>query len=451
MSTRTRTRRYNGPLADEANTSRTKAAEGADPESLARLREQEVIAARAGISLPPPIYALGTPVVEMGRQNFVTKRAAWEALPAFPDVCLDGIDRIAAEGRDDVSARMGDLTMRDDGAVRSAAAGTVWQFTPEGLQTTLRMVGPQAAAGVSYLEQCPPALRATNFNHWTDVNRAAKDDPARILRTRKVSPPRDGEPAPLADREIFATVSERYGTLDGDKIAAMAARLVPAGARGELLYDGTRFRLGASWFSTVQPEKVCAGEVFRQHLIVSTRDDGLGVIRVRWGFLRNLCLNLIVLGKGEATISVRHAGGVDAVEAAFQRALGTAAAACSHFARQWTAAREENLISALSLTKWDVSEARQLFAGLVDLGYVAGTGLQKRVLVERLVDAWKAEPGYTRADVVNAVTRVAHTSEWQSPWTSELVEEKAGALLEQRVYWQPVYQAGADALEAWDA
>ncbi len=453
---RTSNRQYNGPLADTANTSRTRAASDADPDSLARLREQEVIAARAGISLPPPIYALGTPVVALGRDNFVAKRTAWESLPAFPDVCIDGIDRIVAEGRDDVPVRMGDLSMRPDGAVRcappdTAAAGTVWQFTPEGLQTTLRLLGPQAASGVSYLEQCPPALRSTNFNHWTAVCRAAKDDPSRILRTRKVAPPADGEPAPLAAREIYAAVSERYGTLDADAIAKVAARLVPAGARGELLYDGVRFRLTASWFSSVQPDKVCAGEVFRQHLIVSTRDDGLGSITVRWGFHRNLCLNLIVIGKGQATISVRHTGALALVEQNFQRALGTAAEACGHFARKWTAAREENLLEALSLSKWAVSETRQLFAGLVDLGYVAGTGLQKRVLVDRLVDAWKAEPGYTRADVVNAITRTAHTAEWSSPWTSELVEERAGALLEQRVYWQPVYQAGANALEAWAA
>ena len=451
MSTRTRTRRYNGPLADEANTSRTKAAKGADPESLARLREQEVIAARAGISLAPPIYALGTPVVADGRRNFRAKRAAWEAMPAFPDVCLDAIGRIDAEVREDVSARMGDLTMRPDGAVQASDAGTVWQFTPEGLQTSLRLVGPEAAAGVSYLEQCPPVLRSVNFNHWTAKRCASGEDVSRILRTRKVAPPLEGEAKPLADREIFAAVSERYGALDGDELAGMAARLVPPGARGELLYDGARFRLCASWFSSVQPEKVCAGEVFRQNLIISTRDDGLGQITVRWGFVRNLCLNLIILGKSETRIGVRHAGGIAAVEQAFTRALSTAAKACEHFARQWTAAREESLLEALQVTKWDTAEARQLFAGLVDLGYVTGTGLQKPALVERLVSAWTAEPGYTRADVVNAITRAAHTAEWASPWTSELVEERAGALLEQRVYWQPVYQAGADALEAWAA
>jgi hypothetical protein len=48
--------------------------------------------------------------------------------------------------------------------------------------------------------------------------------------------------------------------------------------------------------------------------------------------------------------------------------------------------------------------------------------------------AWDVEPGYSKAAIVNAVTRAAHTEEWRSWTTSEDLERAAGELLYARVW-----------------
>jgi len=55
-------------------------------------------------------------------------------------------------------------------------------------------------------------------------------------------------------------------------------------------------------------------------------------------------------------------------------------------------------------------------------------------MVERLQRAWDIEPGYSKAAIVNAVTRAAHTEEWRSWQTSEELERAAGELLYARVW-----------------
>lgn len=236
-----------------------------DAGNLARLQEDEELAARAGLSLPPPVYTLGTEVNEIGRKNFLTKRAAWDARPGFGAVCTEAIERIRAERRANVEVQLSDLFMRSNGALVHAPIGTStdapaaeWQLTKTGL---MGLMGPISGAngGARYLLDAPADLRAMNLNYW--ISGLIRDEKARekvwSLRTRECMDPRQA-----GQREVFAATSTSYPVLDADTLAEVAAAAVPAGAKGELVYDGTRFRLGASWFSDIQPAQVCAGEVF---------------------------------------------------------------------------------------------------------------------------------------------------------------------------------------------
>lgn len=429
------------------NPSRRTAATGAaiDAGNLARLQEDEELAARAGLSLPPPVYTLGTEVNEIGRKNFLTKRAAWDARPGFGAVCTEAIERIRAERRANVEVQLSDLFMRSNGALVHAPIGTStdapaaeWQLTKTGL---MGLMGPISGAngGARYLLDAPADLRAMNLNYW--ISTLIKDEKARekvwSLRTRECMDWRQA-----GQREVFAATSTSYPVLDADTLAEVAAAAVPAGAKGELVYDGTRFRLGASWFSDIQPAQVCAGEVFRAFVFLDTRDDGLGSIRVRYGVERNLCLNLIILGRAETKLSVRHAGNAGELRAAVEAAFAESARAMQGFATRWSAAREEEVLGE---AQWNKYGTEAIFRRLVDADLVRAPGVKPDELVPRLVTAWQAEPGYTRADLVNAITRAAHTETWASPWVTETLEEQAGELLHQRVYWNQVLDTAAAA------
>lgn len=440
IRTAPKTRRSTRTTGGRGRTGRTiaTAADGATDATVARLLEQEEMARAAGLSLPPPVYALGTPVNSTGVANFRAKRSAWENRPGFGSVCTDAIERIRAERRDNVEVKLADLYMGSDGRLFNLPIGASmtdpgaarWNVTKCGMWGLMQGLGVNA--GGRYLLDAPADLRATNINYWSHA--MAMDpiarDKAWSLRTRECL-----DETQLGQREIFAGTSTKYPVFDADALTAVAAELVPAGARGELLYDGERFRLGASWFSDIRPEDAAAGECFRAYMFLSTRDDGRGSIAVRWGVERNLCLNLIILGKAETKLSVRHAGNVDEVREAVRAAMSEGATAMERFSTAWTGARRERVLDGVWGSKFD---SAALFAAIVDEDMVRVPGMRAPALVERLQAAWAAEPGYTRADLVNAVTRAAHTEAWGSPWTTESLEEQAGALLEQRVHWARV-------------
>jgi hypothetical protein len=418
------------------------AADGATDSTIARLLEQEEMARAAGLSLPPPVYALGTPVVQLGVDNFRAKRLEWEARPSFGSVCTDAIERIHAEARSNVEVKLSDLYMSRDGKLFQYSTGAAddpsaprWNVTKCGMWGLMQGLGVNA--GGRYLLDAPADLRALNINYWAHAMALAPAARAKAwsLRTRECL-----EPTQLGQREVFAATSVKYPVLDADTLAEVAAELVPAGARGELLYDGVRFRLGASWFSDICPEDAAAGEVFRAYMFLTTRDDGRGSISVRWGVERNLCLNLIILGKSETKLSLRHAGDVDELRVAVRAAMTEGAAAIGRFATAWTSARHERVLDGVWGSKFD---SKALFAAMVDEDMVRVPGVKAPELVERLVHAWEAEPGFTKADLVNAITRAAHTEAWASPWVTESLEEQAGALLENRVYWNRIEETAA--------
>lgn len=403
--------------------------------NVARAEQQVADYTAAGLALPAQLYALGTPVNSTGRRNFAAAREAWAMRPAFSTVCDSAVERIQREQRADVALPLSALRMRPTGEMERFAgvgAGDRWNVTETGFRGLLGGFG--AASGTSYLLTCPPHLRAANVNYWAE----AAGERGWTLRTRASLDERQ-----LGQREIFAGVSAGYASFDADRLATVARQLVPVGARGELLYDGERFRLGASWFSDIAPADAVCGEVFRLYMFLSTRDDGRGSIRVLWGVERNLCLNLIILGRAEETLRVRHTAGSDGIEAAVRKAIGSAAAKVAPFAAAWSLARRTDLLEQVAGSKWSAAD---LFRGMLAEDHVrAPAGVTDEEMVQRLVAAWQREPGYSVADVANAVSRAAHEESWSSPWASQELEEQAGELLYARVYWTDVVEAGQQA------
>jgi hypothetical protein len=231
----------------------------------------------------------------------------------------------------------------------------------------------------------------------------------------------------LGGPEIFAVLGTRYKTHDADQLASAILESAPLGARGELLYDGSRFELRACWHSDIQPEAAVAGEIFRAFMAVETADDGSRAIRIRVGVVRNLCRNLLVLDVAEQSATATHRRADLATSV--RQMMATAASKVESFATKWTEARRDHVIDGI----YGSYDPAPIFGELVRQGLVSVPGVDDDDMVTRLVRAWQAEPGSTRADVVNAITRAAHAEPWSSPWTSGVLEEQAGRLLHARL------------------
>ncbi len=195
-----------------------------------------------------------------------------------------------------------------------------------------------------------------------------------------------------------------------------------------MVYDGYRVRINVLWHSNIEPERCVAGEIFKAGVLVTTADDGSGAIRISAEVWRNLCRNLIILDRARIPLaSRRHIGrGIaNDVEAGIQAALAKVAT----FADKWSEASLENV-----LERYGVDDVATVFRALVESRVVHVPGVGADHMVERLQRAWDFEPGYSRAAIVNAITRAAHTEEWRSWTTAEDLERTAGELLYARVW-----------------
>jgi hypothetical protein len=376
-----------------------------------RAAADQETAEAAGFALKAPIYTLGTPVNQIGVRNYRASRQSFERLPRLADVCRDAAATIKAEERSDVKVKLADVALSRDG--RLVAGASRLQVTPHAFRQLLaRKDAPIGAT--TYLASCPPELRALNFNHWQGERPGSEV----LLRTRM----QNGE------RQAFSAMGSRYKAFDVDQLAGvLAAAQSVAGAKGEFLYDGQRAQLKAIYHSDIKAEGAVAGELFKACVVIDTSDDGSQGIRVRAAVVRNLCRNLIILDQSEQVEYTAHTRDdmrtvcTDMVKRAFGK--------IDAFAKQWTEATRDKVLDQVP----DTYDVRHIFKQLWDQALIGVTGIDEDQQLDRFVSAWKKEPGYTRADVINAVTRAAHEESWSNPWDSTDLEEQAGQLLYNRL------------------
>jgi hypothetical protein len=382
-----------------------------------RALADEQAALAAGFAIRPPLYTIGTPVNALGVENFARSRRAFEALPFATDACAELATRVEAERRSDFPVNATELHMLADGRLRSELGHL--PISERALEGLCRLVTP---GGAGYLTACPPALRATNVNHW--LERASRRDRQGNVKPRElILRARQTE----RGAEVFSVVGPRYSPLDIDVIATQLHSLIPNDARAEVFYDGYRARISIVFHSNIAPERCVAGEIFQAGVSITTADDGTGSIRVAAQVYRNLCLNLIIIDRAEQGTVTRHVGDnlADAVKRGIERALKKV----SYFGDKWSDANVENV-----LERYGVDDVATVFRALASTRAVHVSGVSTDEMVERLQRAWDFEPGYSKAAIVNAITRAAHTEEWRSWQTTEELERTAGELLYARVW-----------------
>jgi len=415
---------------------------GVSAEGKARAVADEAAAVAAGWNLAPPVYEIGRVVNSMGVGNFRASRTDHDEMPSTTEGLGKLIDVINAENRKDLVCAVPSIKMLPDGRItRGQAVLPVSERAISGVGTHI------TPGGAAYLKQCPPDLRAINFNHWAangyrEDSRATQDaieawiekgskgpQPAPIMKAKEVTV-RTRHNHATGAREAWSLVGPRYGAHDVDKIAEqiLTSPSIPGDAKCDIVYDGYRARIDVLFHSNVQPEKVVAGEIFKAGIMVKTADDGSGSIQISAQVWRNLCLNLIIIDHAKDLVTRRRHFG-NGIQADVEAGIVTAMGKIQHFADKWSEATLENV-----LEKYGVADVDAVFRGLVYNKVVHVPGIKPEEMMERLQRAYQAEPGYGKTAIVNAVTRAAHKEVWGSYEDVEDMERTGGALLFQPVW-----------------
>jgi hypothetical protein len=398
-----------------------------------RVRRHEAHAASMGLVMDPPIYAPGTRVVSLGDENFRLSRQAHEDQPLTVRGLADARDAVRAERRRSVLVRVGDLRMNSAGALyRDPRKPLPISLAGQGRLLSLLQGRYDLFPGAGrFMAVLDPEERARAFNSQMDKLTGSAQEEELKLRLRWQTT-RGVEHA-----AIFAATSPTYREVDADILAdyvqdAIAAKFDTVEApRGAVVYDPARGTLRAdALFHADHIVDVAAGDVFKGGIQFRTSDVGGGSIRGDLVLWRNLCLNLIIIDRKQASVMrLTHRGdnlrqrvaqGVwAAVDKAEQLVLG--------FAADWGIMRRAPL-SRVTLWGESFQDAEEV------LRYGLGEGKIKapqggRLSTEDVLKALAAEDRRdSLADAINALTRAAHEAPLEQS-SREAWERYAGSVL----------------------
>lgn len=384
--------------------------------------EDEAAAIAIGFNPPPPIYAVGTPVVRLGQKNFRKERNKVENLPLVEEAAQAIAQAIEEEEREDIPVEIKSIKLvvipdaKGNPTLSASAGGETYLLEEQGYKTLCNLigVGPQILA--------PPMNKPDRFRGALPKgldylqHLIGLTEKEITFRTRKAN----------GHRATYAAVSKTYEAFDHGRMwRDVAEAWGGRGARGEALYnpEGTVATLTALWVPQIQPDQVVAGEFFKAGVTLRNGDDcrtGVQVLATLW---RNLCLNLLIIAKLKISKSFRHVGS-HMNDRVLAHALDMANQ-MGPIVGRWNDARKDQI-----LEEGHVDEIETVLAKLVDFDIVPKpAGTSRSDFKAALFDAWLMEPGYDRAAIVNAVSRAAHEHVWASPEVGQQLETTAGALL----------------------
>lgn len=225
--------------------------------------------------------------------------------------------------------------------------------------------------------------------------------------------------------EVFAALSPKSPNFDGNVAVEAFAKFAMSTAKGDFQYDGRKWKISASVGTHIEPT---VGEIFEAYVWISGCDDGSGAIKIGADVVRVRCVNLTTLTSSEVK-SIRHTGKQENLEARINEALQKAFSKIEKFSDMWKNAEITDIADNMA-----EHGAEKTFLALAKKRLVYIPGVSAEEMAERLFTAWSAEPGYSKKDVLNAITRAAHSNSWDNPWATQSLAEQAGQMLYNRVY-----------------
>lgn len=420
-----------------------------------RLIEDEAAARRAGWAPAPPVYALGTPIIDYGKNRWKTGRREWEKTPPTVEGLTAVIQRVAEERREDRVVRVSELSMDTDGHL--VVGGERYAIETLGMKQLLtrikngdfekptedekivsqiveelqeeyddsvgRTLFPSAFDLMSAVD---PDLRASVFN--TQVRRHGDASQKLKLRLRSRTD--------AAMQQMYSVVGPNYTTFDADKVSAALRNCLykmngGRQARGEVLYDPstTRLKVNALWHADLPYDGGSAGDFFKGGIVGYSNDAGGGGVSGNGQLWRNLCLNLIIVNVAKKSLfRITHRSSADEIAKAINEGMKQAEKDFAYFLQRWGILHAtpiksvrlwgEQFVNVEEAIKWAVENGR----------ITAGVG--KDVLTEALLNSYAAEPGDNLEALINAMTRT-HDDKYSKLVQSavESLEQQAGELV----------------------
>lgn len=410
-----------------------------------RAERDSKIASENGFALGDKLwYRIGTQAdpnqdasaIEVQRRQQVS----FDKKPSAHKVITKLIDWVGLEYRRDLPAiPLGMLRMTNNGRLAfTSSTGDVMRIPVTNKVFNSIFGRFSCNSGQSYLSSCPTELRSINFNHWAALTHEQDEASGKtrevVLRTRMN--PGDGS------RNVFAAISPRYTVFDADRIGRSLRDASPQDARGALDYNGERFRFEALWRTDVDPSEFQTGEIFKAGILVSADDTGSGSIVVRSVVWRHACKNLLIVNKAVGyEARLRHCGDERQLTTKFEDAFSQAMCSIDAFRHAWgyaTSERDNRLVERVGSATHrrlptDSNEVLPgIFNGLIERDMLSMPG-DRQQAIDKLCemhrqDEMAAAYGVSRASIINAVTRYAHT-QVANPFKADAIRAEAGALL----------------------
>lgn len=334
-----------------------------DSTGAARAAADEAKAARFGLALPPAFFALGTTLVDVGVENAEAARAEYDAMPWALDALRDLSAEIQAERRQDLVCGLSKLQMAANGRLvgERVVNGTPQKFGLDverealaRLQSDLRKaIEADGDLGIVTLAASPHRelveQAARTWNNCTKVLQGieAKQSERKTVALRTRMSRRPG-PDGQERRQVFAVVSESYGEIDVDRIAAAMSQLDGVGGlKARVSYDRSKATIDLVAHTDVKPEDQVVGDLFRVGLRAKTDDTGKGSLQIYSTGYRVGCRNYTVVSCDGAKTIIRHLGDTERLVERLNEALVAAGGAVREFAKQWSQAAKPLLGEAL--------------------------------------------------------------------------------------------------------
>lgn len=382
----------------------------------ARIAADREAAARAGLLLPTPAFAIGARLNGVGISRATAAEIEHEKRPLALDALAALRDTIREERRRAEVVPWAALALGDDGHLRDARPGGFGARIEAGEAWSQIASAAGMGDGSRLLARGSDGLRT---RAWKEL--AKKEGEVKILL-------RDAG----GHASAWGAVGPRYPSADGDEAARIVSRALEAegdgDARARVDYDGRGWRVEVSRHTPIASEKMASGEVVRAGLVISSHDAGGGAIRVRPAIVQNSCLNLLILDEVTGSgVTLAHRGSVERLLRDLRQGIIGARAAVAAFWDRW---REASRAS--------VADPHGTIRAIVASGRIALPGGRKgreevaRQLCEAhdrgLADATIASAnGPSRASIADAFTRWAHEQGGKALAVADLDEIRSGA------------------------
>jgi len=378
-----------------------------------------------GFRVPPPLLSAGT-----NDNAYSRKRAQFEELPTVDAAAQDIINAVADEHREDHTLAWGSFYLNLMGQLAPVVNGKLSQdgmleleergFKQLATKLATQIPKEQRPHMGAWLATAPPELRVRDFN-WM-VAKLAKHENEVVLRTRNGQGP----------RSVFSVVSPTYTVVDANMVAEIMQQvLAEEGCRAEGSYNGYDLRMRALWMSDQAPRQ---DDTFKSGIELRTSDHGGGAITVSAVAFRAKCANMdLVTRKIVEQVRQIHRGVVDEIRRIIRDGISQVRDQTGRFFEAYSYAcgdtvahseeQVQDIFRRLSARTLNVQGQQRKVEPVLAL-----PGVRSDTMADLMFQAWKAEPGYSRADVHNAVTYAAHNSV-KGDEPRAILEEQAGDIL----------------------